>query len=81
MSKKQEDRDYFFKSFSSFQKIIKQSGPAASASYSLIASILLFTYLGWYIDKLRDTSPVAITIGVFIGVFIGFYYLIKQYSQ
>ena len=31
------------RSFESFQKVIKQSGPAAAASYGLIVSILLFT--------------------------------------
>ena len=34
------------KSFAYFQKILQQSGPAASASYGLLASLLIFTFLG-----------------------------------
>ena len=64
-------------SLESFQRIIKQSGPAASASYALITSILIFTYIGWYIDNRNNSSPTGIICGIFIGIAIGFYYLIK----
>jgi F0F1-type ATP synthase assembly protein I len=63
--------------FKSFQNIVKQSGPAAAASYGLIASILIFTYLGWMIDRKIDSSPFAILIGMLLGMIIGFYHLIK----
>ena len=65
------------KSFESFQKVIKQSGPAAAASSGLIASILLFTFIGWYIDSHKDTSPEMTLIGLAAGIVIGFYHLIK----
>ena len=61
----------------SFQKIVKQSGPAATASYGLIFSILIFTYVGWQIDDHYDLSPLGVIIGVLLGIFIGFYHLIK----
>ena len=63
--------------FKSFQNIVKQSGPAAAASYGLIASILIFTYFGWLIDRKIDSSPFAILIGMLLGMLIGFYHLIK----
>ena len=63
--------------FKSFQNIVKQSGPAAAASYGLIASILIFTYFGWIIDREIDSSPFAILIGMLLGMIIGFYHLIK----
>jgi|TARA_B100001741_G_scaffold74281_1_gene60054 F0F1-type ATP synthase assembly protein I len=63
--------------FKSFQNIVKQSGPAAAASYGLIASILIFTYFGWMIDRKIDSSPFAILIGMLLGMIIGFYHLIK----
>ncbi len=68
------------KSFETFQRILKQSAPAAAASYGLIASILLFTFIGWYIDSYIDTSPIAILIGLAVGFVIGFYNLIKTMS-
>ena len=67
--------------FKSFQNIAKQSGPAAAASYSLIASILIFTYFGWIIDRKIDSSPFAIIIGMILGMMIGFYHLIKLVSK
>ena len=63
--------------FKSFQNIVQQSGPAAAASYGLIASILIFTYVGWIIDKNIDSSPFAILTGMLLGMIIGFYHLIK----
>ena len=67
--------------FKSFQNIVKQSGPAAAASYGLIASILIFTYFGWMIDREIDSSPFAILIGMLLGMIIGFYHLIKVVSK
>ena len=69
------------KSLESFQKIIKQAGPAASASYGLVASILLFTFIGWYIDSNNDTSPFWVIVGIFIGILVGFYQLIKTMTS
>ena len=60
-----------------FQNIVKESGPAASASYSLLASVLIFTLLGWYIDSSRGTKPIGILVGLGIGLITGFYHLAK----
>ena len=60
-----------------FQNIVKESGPAASASYTLLASVLIFTLLGWYIDSYRGTKPIGILVGLGIGLISGFYHLAK----
>ena len=66
MSEKEKEKDEgqidILENFKSFQNIVKQSGPAAAASYGLIASILIFTYFGWIIDREIDSSPFAILI-------------------
>ena len=67
----------FFHSLKYLQKTIKHSASASSASYGLITSILLFTYIGWYIDSRYDSSPLAVMIGILIGIIIGFYHLFK----
>ena len=81
MSKKEKGKGEgqidILENFKSFQNIVKQSGPAAAASYGLIASILIFTYFGWMIDREIDSSPFAILIGMILGMIIGFYHLIK----
>ncbi len=65
------------KSFAYFQKIIKDSGPAATASYTLLASVLVFTLLGWYIDTVKESKPIGILVGLGIGLITGFYHLAK----
>ena len=81
MSEKEKEKGEvqidILENFKSFQNIVKQSGPAAAASYGLIASILIFTYFGWIIDRKIDSSPFAILIGMLLGMIIGFYHLIK----
>ena len=85
MSKNEKDKGKgqvdIVKNFKSFQNIVKQSGPAAAASYGLIASILIFTYFGWIIDRKIDSSPFAIIIGMILGMMIGFYHLIKLVNK
>ena len=87
MSKKEKDKGKgkgqinILENFESFQNIAKQSGPAAAASYGLIASILIFTYFGWIIDRKIDSTPFAILIGMLLGMIIGFYHLIKVTSK
>ena len=85
MSKNEKDKGKgpidLVENFKSFQNIAQQSGPAAAASYGLIASILIFTYLGWIIDKNIDSSPIAILIGMLLGMIIGFYHLIKAVGK
>ena len=65
------------KSFAYFQKILQQSGPLASASYGLLASVLIFTFLGWYFDAYNGSSPKGVLSGLAIGLIVGFYHLLK----
>jgi F0F1-type ATP synthase assembly protein I len=69
--------DSLANSFSYLQKIIKQSGPAMGASYTLIGSILILGALGYFIDKWQDTSPLFLLIGLILGIIIGFYEIAK----
>ena len=66
-----------FNSYLYFQKVLNQAGPAASASYSLIASIFLFIFGGLYIDNHLDISPVGTIIGMVLGLVVGFYHMVK----
>ena len=65
------------KSIKSLQSSLQQSALAASGSYNLIASILIFTFLGRYIDNKISIDPVGIIVGLFTGLIVGFYQLIK----
>ncbi len=67
----------FSRGWSAFQKFVSQSGPAASASYALLGSILFCTLLGYVIDTAYETSPYGVLIGMGIGLMAGFYHLAK----
>ncbi len=64
-------------SFTYLQKIVRQSGPAMSASYSLIAAVILLGVLGYLIDKWQNSSPVFLLCGLLIGLVVGFYEIAK----
>ena len=72
---------YDLKYFRSLQNILNAAGPAASASYTLTGSILIFSFLGWYFEKHNQTSPAGLFIGLFSGLLIGFYNLFKIIKQ
>ncbi len=64
-------------SFSYLQKIIRQSGPAMGASYTLIGSVLLLGAIGYFLDKWQDSSPLFLMIGLLVGIIVGFYEIAK----
>ena len=41
-----------------FQKILIKSGPIMSASYSLFFIVLLFSIIGYYLDKTFHSFPI-----------------------
>ncbi len=41
------------------------------------ASVLIFTWLGWYLDRKWNTHPWFTIIGAFIGIGAGFYNFFK----
>ena len=69
---------FILNSIMSFQKIVHQATPAASASYSMIASLLLFIFIGIYIDNYFGLKPFGTIIGLLFGLIIGFYQLVKM---
>ena len=66
-------------SFLSFQKVVNQAGPAASASYTLVASLLIFIFIGYTIDNSFDSSPLGLIVGLIFGLIVGFYQLFKTF--
>ena len=64
-------------SFSYLQKMIRQSGSAMGASYTLIGAILILGTIGYFIDKWLDKSPIFLLIGLLLGIIVGFYEIAK----
>ena len=81
LNEKLDNNKYDLKYFRSLQNILSSAGPAASASYTLTGSILIFLFVGWYFDNENNTSPVGLIIGILLGLSIGFYHLFKTIKQ
>ena len=77
MSVSKKKNNSMFNSYSFFQNVLNQAGPAANASYSLLASIFLFIFGGFYIDNHLETSPAGIIVGMILGIVVGFYQMVK----
>ena len=77
MSTYKKKNNSIFSSHLFFHKVLNQAGPAANASYSLIASIFLFIFGGLYVDNYLDISPAGVIIGMFLGLVVGFYQMVK----
>jgi F0F1-type ATP synthase assembly protein I len=55
--------------------VVRQSGPAAMASYSLIGAILVFGGLGYAFDAWAESAPWGLLAGLALGLVVGFYQL------
>ena len=69
------------RSLKSLQDTVRNAGPAAMASYTLIGAILLLGGLGYAVDAWRGTSPWGLLIGLVLGIAVGFYELAKAVWQ
>ena len=46
-----DQKNFLSKSIQQFQRYVRQSGPAASAAYTLLGSVLLLSLIGYNLDK------------------------------
>ena len=65
------------KSLHFLQETTRRSGPAATASYTLIGAILFLGGIGYLVDHWQDTSPWFLLAGLLGGLVVGFYELAK----
>ena len=73
-----DQEDYLSKSIKQFQRFVRQSGPAAAASYTLLGAVLFLSLIGYYLDQYFKSTPVYLVIGLCLGMIIGFYELYKS---
>ena len=65
------------RSMKALQDNVIRSGPAASASYTLIGALILLGGIGYAVDQWRGTSPWFLLGGLVLGMVVGFYELVK----
>lgn len=58
-------------------KVYREIAPYLNIGYTLVFSILLFTYIGQYLDKRWDIAPWMTLAGAMCGIAVGFYHFLK----
>ncbi len=71
------NKNFIANSFEFFQKTLRSAGPAASASYTLIGSVIILGLVGYWLDNWLDSSPWLLLSGLILGLVVGFYELAK----
>ena len=56
-----------------FQKILQKAAPVMSAVQSLFFYVIIFSIVGYYVDKKFDTFPFLFILCLLIGLISGFY--------
>lgn len=51
---------------------------AMDFGYTLLASLLVYGGLGWWLDNRFDKTPLFLIVGVFLGLAVGFNSLFKK---
>ena len=69
--------NFLARSLEALQENVRRSGPAATAGYTLIGSILLLGGAGSVVDRWMATSPWFLLAGLLTGLVVGFYELAK----
>lgn len=65
------------KNVESLAEAYRKLAPYLNIGYVWAASVILFTALGWYLDKKWHTSPWLTLVGALLGVATGFYQFLK----
>ena len=68
---------FLTRSLQALQENIRRSGPAATASYTLIGAIVFAGGVGYLVDDWLGTSPWLLLACLMVGLFTGFYELAK----
>jgi F0F1-type ATP synthase assembly protein I len=56
---------------------LRDLGEMSGAGFTLVAYVLVFTLIGYGLDRLLGTGPWLMVVGVFVGGGLGFYTMIR----
>jgi len=66
---------------SEINSAFRKAGPYLNIGYTLLGGIIVFGYLGNWLDKKTDSAPLFLITGLFIGLALGFYNMVKVLNQ
>jgi ATP synthase protein I len=58
----------------------RKAGPYLDASWQLVGSVVLWSAIGWFLDKKLHTAPWLLVSGSVIGMGVGFYLFFRALS-
>jgi ATP synthase protein I len=58
----------------------RKAAPYLDASWQLVGSVVLWSAIGWFLDKKLHTAPWLLVSGSVIGIGLGFYLFFKALS-
>jgi len=56
---------------------MRDLGQIGSVGFSLVAYVLVFTGIGYLLDRWLDSGPWLMVGGVFLGAAVGFYTMVR----
>ena len=59
----------------------RQMFPYTPLGWQLVITMLVFVFLGWFIDRIFHCSPFGIILLALVGICIGLYSIIKSAQQ
>lgn len=65
----------------SFDPRLKNDSTGLRIASDLIANIIVGCFLGYYLDKFFETSPICLVVGLLLGSFIAFYNIYNFFKQ
>jgi F0F1-type ATP synthase assembly protein I len=77
MNFEQQKKGNFSGLINSFQK----ATPYINIVYTLIGSVLMFGFIGWWLDSVLSLKPWLFLAGLFSGFIIGFYHFLKTVKK
>ena len=66
---------------SDLSRVYRQVGPYLGLGVQFVASILLFLFLGRWLDTKLGTTPILMLVGVALGTTAGFYHFFRTVMQ
>lgn len=65
----------------SYSKITKELGPFLNLGLQLAITIVLFCFIGMWIDKHYSTTPIWLIVFSFLGIALGFYNFFRTINK
>ncbi len=61
----------------SLSEAYRKIAPYLNIGYVMTTSVVVFTFLGYYVDKKWETRPWFTIVGAVVGLVVGFYQFFK----